>query len=258
MLDLGTLQAHIKLDGADKFSSDLGNASEKSDRATQGFTVMKGVLANLAASAIKAAASACVQLGKAFIGLVKDCVSAQAEMEQLEGGAKQIFSEMDYSKISKDAQDAYKDMGISAKDYLTAINQTGAAFKANMGDERGYETARQGMQAISDYASGTGRSVSDLNEKYSLITRSASSYQSIADQFAGILPQTSQGFLESAQAAGFLSSEYTKLTDVPIAEYQQAVTQMLSKGVDDLNLTGNTAREAEHTISGSLAATKAA
>lgn len=183
---------------------------------------------------------------------VKGAVDSFSQYEQLAGGAQQIFSGMDFSKISADAQAAYKTMGMSANEYLESINQTGAAFKATMGDEKGYETAKKGMQAIADYASGTGRSVDELNEKYSMITRSTSSYQSIADQFSGILPATSKDFLEQAQAAGYLSKEYKSLTDVPISEYQQAVTDMLAKGTDALGLTGNTAREAEHTISGSL------
>lgn len=191
------------------------------------------------------------------IVMAKAVTDAYKDYEQLAGGAQMIFSNIDYSKISADAQAAYLDMGMSANQYLESINQVGAAFKANMGDEAGYETARKGMQAISDYASGTGRSVDELNEKYALITRSTSSYQSIADQFSGILPATSADFLEQAKAAGYLSDQYTSLTEVPIAEYQQAVTNMLGKGVDALNLTGNTAREAMHTISGSAAAARA-
>ncbi len=202
-------------------------------------------------------------IGKAFVvgttaaaagitALTVQATKAYIEYEQLAGGAKQIFSGIDYNAISLDAQAAYKTMGMSANEYLESINTTGAAFKATMGDAKGYETAKKGMKAISDYASGTGRDLGELNEKYSLITRSTSSYQSIADQFSGILPATSSGFLEQAQSAGILSDEYTKLSEVPIDEYQQAVTEMLAKGVDSLNLTGNTAREAEHTISGSL------
>ena len=179
-------------------------------------------------------------------------VNGFSEYEQLAGGAKQIFSNMDYGTIAADAQQAYKTMGMSANEYLESINQTGAAFKATMGDEKGYDTAKRGMQAIADYASGTGRNVGELNEKYAMITRSTSSYQSIADQFSGLLPATSAGFLKQAQAAGLLSDEYTSLTEVPIDEYQQAVTGMLEKGTESLGLTGNTAREATETISGSI------
>ena len=191
-------------------------------------------------------------------GLVGASVKGFSEMEQLSGGAKKIFDEMDYSIIEKDATEAYKNMNMSAQEYLTAINNIGATFASTMGDQKGYDTAKKGLQAISDYATGTGADINLLSEKYKMITRSTSSYLSIADQFAGLLPQTTDGFLKQAQASGFLSSEYKKLTDVPVDEYQQAITSMLEQGVDKMGLLGNTAAETEKTISGSFLATKSA
>lgn len=184
--------------------------------------------------------------------LLKDTISKVADFEQLSGGAEKIFSGMDTSVILNDAKNAYKDLGMSMNEYLEKINDVGASFKATMGDQTGYEMAKRGLQAISDYATGTGKSVDELTQKFTMITRSTSSYQSIADQFSGILPATSQAFLDEAKAAGFLKDSYTSLSQVPIDEYQQAVTQMLEKGVDALNLTGNTAEEASNTISGSF------
>lgn len=194
----------------------------------------------------------------AITGLIATSVKGFSEMEQLSGGAKKIFDEMDYSTIEKDATDAYKSMNMSAQEYLTAMNNVGATFASTMGDQKGYDTAKKGLQAISDYATGTGADINLLSEKYKMITRSTSSYLSIADQFAGLLPQTTDGFLKQAQASGFLSSEYKKLTDVPVDEYQQAITNMLEQGVDKMGLLGNTSAEAEKTISGSFLATKSA
>ncbi len=109
---------------------------------------------------------------------------------------------MDTSRILEDAKNAYKDLGMSVNEYLGKINDVGAAFKSTMGDEAGYETARKGLQAISDYATGTGKDIETLSEKFTMITRSTSSYQSIADQFSGILPATSQAFLDQSKACG--------------------------------------------------------
>lgn len=210
--------------------------------------------------AFKAIAGAVVikELAQGFGTLTKSAVDAFATFEQLEGGVQKIFDQMDNARIFDDASRAFFELNMSANEYLEVINQTGAAFASTMGDEAGYQTARQGLLAISDYASGTGRNLDELKEKFTLITRSTSSYQSIADQFSGVLPATSQGFLEQAQAAGILSDEYTKLTEVPIDEYQQAVTAMLEQGVEDLGLAGNTAAETANTISGSLAGLTAA
>jgi len=238
----------------DELGNEAEDAGDKADESKGGWSSWGQTVADLRTKVIMAALDAVKQLAKAFVDLGKEALNAYAQFEQLEGGAKKIFDEMDYSEIAKDANDAYISMGMSANQYLESINLVGAAFASTMGDKAGYDTAKQGMQAIADFASGTGKSVELLNEKYQLITKSASSYQSIADQFAGILPQTSADFLEQAQASGYLSNEYKKLTDVPVAEYQQAVTKMMTKGVDALGLAGNTAAEAEKTMSGSFAA----
>lgn len=197
-------------------------------------------------------------IGKKFGEAFSQAFNGAADFEQLKGGVEKIFDEMDNSQIFADAQNAYHDLNMSANDYLATINDVGAAFSASMGDEAGYKTARQGLKAIADYASGTGKNVDTLKEKFTAITRATSSYQSIADQFSGILPATSADFLEQAKAAGFLEDSYKKLTDVPIAEYQQAVAAMLEKGADDLGLLGNTAAETENTVSGSINGMKAA
>lgn len=193
-------------------------------------------------------------IGKTFA----DAMMSGSDLEQLKGGVQKIFDEMDTAAIMADAANAYKDLNMSANQYLATINDVGATFAATMGDEKGYSVARTGLQAISDYATGTGKNVDLLSQKFTMITRSTSSYQSIADQFSGILPATSAGFLEQAQAAGILSNEYKKLTDVPIDEYQQAVSEMLKKGTEELGLAGNTAAETATTFAGSLAAMKSA
>lgn len=212
------------------------------------WTVAKG---QLMADGIKAGTKALYDFGK-------QAINSFAEYEQLAGGAAKIFDEMNQADILRDAQNAYKDLGLSANQYLAVINDVGATFAATMGDKAGYEAAKTGLKAISDYASGTGKNIDELSQKFTLITRSTSSYQSIADQFSGILPATSAGFLEQAQAAGFLSDSYTQLTEVPIAEYQEAVSKMLEQGVADLGLANNTTEEAFTTVSGSLAMAKAA
>ena len=203
----------------------------------------------LIGAGIAAAASGVAALSTAAVGAYKD-------FEQLSGGMKKIFDEMDYAKIAEDASKAYESMNISASEYMKQMSGVGAVFAQTMGDEKGYNTAKKGMQALADYASGTGKSVDLLMEKYQAITRSASGYLSIADQFAGILPQTTTDFLKQAQKAGYLSDKYKKLTEVPVAEYQQAITEMIEDGVEKMGLLGNTAQETYKTISGSIAGLK--
>lgn len=241
----------------DDYSASVSKAGKNSDSASKSVGNFASKLGKGIATAGKIGLAAVGTAAAGITALTTQAVNSFAEYEQLAGGAQKIFNDMDYSKIATDANNAYKELGLSANQYLAVINDVGATFAATMGDEAGYEAAKTGLKAISDYASGTGKNVDELSQKFTLITRSTSSYQSIADQFSGILPATSDAFLEQAQAAGILSDEYTKLTEVPIDEYQAAVSKMLEQGVADLGLAGNTAAEAMTTISGSLAMTKA-
>lgn len=228
------------------------------DEASNALSNITGKLGNGLKTAAKVGTAAVSAAAAGIVALTKQAVESYAEYEQLVGGAQKIFDQMDYSKIADDANNAYKELGLSANQYLAVINDVGATFAATMGDEAGYEAAKTGLKAISDYASGTGKNVDELSQKFTLITRSTSSYQSIADQFSGILPATSAAFLEQAQSAGILSDSYEQLTDVPIAEYQDAVSQMLQQGVTDLGLANNTVNEAFSTLSGSLTMAKGA
>lgn len=266
MADLATAYLRLipSLKGAQKtIENELGGVSGTKAGAKVGESFGGGITSGIGKLAIGTAIGGMIQQGVqaaagAAVDTFKNAFDNIGEFEQLKGGVEKIFNEANIEQILADAQGAYEDLNMSANEYLASINQTGAAFAQTMGDQKGYDTARTGMKAIADYASGTGRNLSELNEKYAMITRATSSYQSIADQFSGILPATSADFLAQAQAAGFLSGEYKKLTDVPVAEYQEAVSKMLEKGVDDMGLLGNTAAESTGTLTGSIAMTQAA
>ena len=251
-------QSEKALDGYNKELGETDQQSEKAEKGVSSFGKKIGEVSAWTVAKGQLMADAIKGIGKALVNFSKQSIQGFAEYEQLAGGAQKIFDQMDYSKIANDANNAYKELGLSANQYLAVINDVGATFAATMGDAAGYEAAKTGLKAISDYASGTGKNVDELSQKFTLITRSTSSYQSIADQFSGILPATSAGFLEQAQAAGILSDSYETLTEVPIDEYQAAVSQMLEKGVADLGLANNTVNEAFSTISGSLSMAKGA
>lgn len=252
MADIGTYYVQIvpsaKGIGGQIEKQISGEASGAGQKA--GGLLSNGLISKIAKIGIGA------KIGQLAIKGLKETISAGSAFEQLSGGIEKIFNDMDTSRIFNDAKEAYKSLNMSANEYLATIVDVGANFASTMGDEKGYETAKRGMQAIADYASGTGKDVNLLNQKFQMITKSTSSYQSIADQFAGLLPATSAAFLEQAQSAGFLSDKYKKLTDVPMAEYQEAVANMLQKGTEEMGLLGNTAAESEKTLSGSMAAMK--
>ena len=120
-------------------------------------------LSNGLKTAAKIGVSAVGAASAGIAALTKSAVDSFAEYEQLAGGAAKIFDEMSQTEILRDTQNAYKDLGMSANQYLAVMNNVGATFAATMGDKAGYETAKTGLKAISDYASCTGKSVDELS-----------------------------------------------------------------------------------------------
>lgn len=125
----------------------------------QGKVSGSGFGAAFAVAAGNLIANAVTNIASKFGEAIGSAIGAYANWEQLEGGVKKIFDQANIKGIFEDAQNAYKDLNLSANEYLESINQVGAAFAQTMGDQKGYDTARMGMKAISDYASGTGRSL---------------------------------------------------------------------------------------------------
>lgn len=253
----GTIKIGMELDGSNLDAEAKRAGDSAAAAASKSFSQIEASGSGAFSAVATVGAAAFSAIASGVVALTSLSIEAFGQYEQLAGGAAKIFDELDQSAILADANQAYKTLNMSANQYLATINDVGASFAATMGDQAGYDTAKLGMQAIADYASGTGRNVDELMAKFTMITRSTASYQSIADQFSGILPATSKGFLEQAQAAGILSDEYSALTEVPMDEYQRAVAEMLELGVKNLGLYGNTAAETSRTITGSIAGLKA-
>ena len=114
-----------------------------------------------AALGVAAIAAGVTKTTLAVNDLAQKSAEAYGEFEQLAGGIQKIFDEVDYTTIAKDAQNAWEDLNLSARDYMKNITGVGSIFAQTMGDQKGYDTARTGMKAIADYASGTGKSVDE-------------------------------------------------------------------------------------------------
>lgn len=96
MLDLGTLQAHLKLDGADKFNQDLRTAQEQSDKTG------KSLQQNLMQAAVKVGAgfasiaSAAKDLGSRLKGLLDDTAAYGDQVDK--ASQKMGISTEEYQK----------------------------------------------------------------------------------------------------------------------------------------------------------------
>lgn len=103
------------------------------------------------ASAAKKAIAA-LGIGK----VVGDALNAGAEYEQNLGGTEAVFGEF-AKNIQSTAKEAYKNMGLSASDYMATANKMGSLFQGSGLDQsRALDLTTKAMQRAADVASVMG------------------------------------------------------------------------------------------------------
>ena len=243
MLDLGTLQLGIKVDGGDAKNelSQVGGEVEKTGGKTDS-------LASKAKTMIKAfvAAYAIQELGK----LGKAALDAYAQFEQLEGGVNKIFGPEAAEQVMANANDAYKTAGMSANQYMETVTNFSASLIQSMGGntEEAAKVADMAIRDMSDNANTFGTNMQSIQD----------AYQGFAKQNYSMLDNLKLGYggsraemerlLEDAEKLSGQEYDISNLNDVYEAIH---VIQ------EEYNITGTTAKESSHTIEGSMNTMKA-
>ena len=157
-------QAQRELDGLGQEAEDSGKQAQK---ASEGFTVFKGVLANLGAQAITAAVNGLKKLGGALVNVGKQAISNYADYEQLVGGVETLFKDS-AGVVQKYADNAYKTAGISANNYMETVTSFSASLLQSLGNDTA-KAARYGDLAITDMADNAnkmGTAMSSIQNAY--------------------------------------------------------------------------------------------
>lgn len=202
-----------------------------------------GVAAKAAAAGIAAAGTAAVALGS-------QAMESYANYEQLIGGVETLFGES-ADKVINDASQAFKTAGMSANDYMETSIQSAAALINSLGGDQAKAADLMGMSItdMSDNVNKMGTSMEAVQNAYRGFSRgNFTMLDNLALGFAG----TKEGMQELLNAAEQISGvkyDINSYSDI-VKAIHEVQTQM--------GITGTTAKEAMSTISGSVAATKAA
>lgn len=70
-------------------------------------------------------------IGTVVVKTAKAALAQGAELEQNIGGAYAVFGDKLYGTLEKQAQGAYKNMGMSASDYYATANKMGSLFQGS-------------------------------------------------------------------------------------------------------------------------------
>lgn len=241
------IKTRKEIDSLGKEVEDTGNKAEKS---SEGFTVFKGILANLGADAIKGALNGVRRLGSAMLDIGKQAIESYADYEQLVGGVETLFKDSS-QKVQEYANNSYKTAGLSANEYMETVTSFSASLLQSLnGDtEKSADVANMAIIDMSDNANKMGTSMSMIQ----------SAYQGFAKQNYTMLDNLKLGYGGTKTEMERLLADAEKISGVhyDISNLND-VYQAIHVIQGELGITGTTSEEALKTISGSLNAMKGA
>lgn len=241
------IKTRKEIDSLGKEVEDTGNKAEKS---SEGFTVFKGILANLGADAIKGALNSVRRLGSAMLDIGKQAIESYADYEQLVGGVDTLFKESS-KKVQEYANNSYKTAGLSANEYMETVTSFSASLLQSLnGDtEKSAEVANMAIIDMSDNANKMGTSMEMIQN----------AYQGFAKQNYTMLDNLKLGYGGTKEEMARLLTDAEKISGVhyDISNLND-VYQAIHIIQGELGITGTTSEEASKTISGSLNAMKGA
>lgn len=219
-----------------KISEALGGEAESA-----GYEAGKISGASFVSTMAKAVAAA--GLGK----MLMEAINIGGELEQNLGGTEAVFQEY-ASTIQTYAQDAYKNMGMSASDYMATANKMASLFQGSgMDIQTSMDLTTEAMQRAADVASVMGI---DTEWAMESIAGAAKGNFEMMDNLGVAMNATT---LQAYALEKGINFEWNTATN---AEKSTLAMEMFMERTE--NMAGNFARESADTISGSMGAMKSA
>lgn len=176
-------------------------------------------------------------------------VDSYADYEQLIGGVETLFKG-DAKTLVNYANNAYKTAGLSANAYMETATGFAASLVSSLGGDT-KKAVKMADMAITDMADNANKMGSDIQSIQN-------AYQGFAKQNYTMLDNLKLGFGGTKEEMQRLLEEAEALSGVKydIGNYADIVNA-IHVIQTEMGITGTTAKEAEGTISGSIAAFKA-
>lgn len=269
-MNLLDLFVKISVDNSD---ADKGFA-ETSDKANS----LADKLKNGLATAAKVSAAAIGAAATGVAALVKQSVDSYGDYEQLVGGVETLFGaggqsieeyaesvgktvdeiSAEYnslmaaqSSVMANASDAYKNVGLSANEYMETVTSFAAALNASLGGDT-EAAAQKANLAITDMAD-------NANKMGSSMESIQNAYNGFAKQNYTMLDNLKLGYGGTKEEMERLLADAEKLSGVKydISSYSDVV-DAIHVVQTEMGITGTTANEAATTIQGSVSTMKSA
>lgn len=174
-------------------------------------------------------------------------VKSYADLEQNLGGTEAVFGSF-AKTVQNDAQSAYKNMGLSASDYMGTANKMASLFQGSgIDQQRSLDLTSKAMKRASDVASVMGV---DMGTAMESITGAAKGNFEMMDNLGVAMNATT---LEAYALEKGINFKWDTASN---AEKAELAMQMFMDRTQQFD--GNFLKESESTVSGSLDAMKGA
>lgn len=215
-------------------SKEMGGEGDSSGK-TFGTSMMGKIKTVIAAAGI----------GKALASAITE----GANLQQSIGGIETLFKES-ADKVKKNADNAYRTVGISANEYMEQTTSFAASLLQSLGNNtaKAADAADMAMTDMADNANKMGTSMESIQN----------AYQGFAKQNYTMLDNLKLGYGGTKEEMQRLLNDAQKLTGVKydisnLSDVYSAIHVIQG----ELGITGTAAKEASTTLSGSLASMKA-
>ena len=234
--EIGSAYLTIKPKMDDGFKSEAESSGSKSGSFFgSAFAVAAGELI----------AGAIAKLGSSLVDVFKNSFDNYANYEQLVGGIDTLFKESSET-VQRNAQQAFKTVGMSANDYMENVTSFSASLLAGLGGDtaQAADIADMAMRDMSDNANKMGSSMESITN----------AYQGFAKQNYTMLDNLKLGYGGTKTEMERLLKDASAIAGVQfnIDSYSDVI-QAIHVMQEQMGIAGTTAKEAEGTISGSIA-----
>ena len=217
------------------------------------------LLGNVVSDGLRTVANGITEIGKTAanmaVSIGKASLDSYADYEQLVGGVETLYKDS-AATVEKYAQTAYKNVGLSANDYMDTATSFAASLVSSLGGDT-EKAAEMSNMAISDMADNwnkMGSSVQSVQDAYRGFSKQNFTMLDNLKLGYGGTKTEMERLLADADALNAKQGVYTKYSIDSYSDIVQAIHVVQT----EMGITGTTAEEAATTIQGSTASMKSA
>lgn len=253
-------QSETAINKTTKAIDDLGEETEDSSKKANeagngGFTVFKGILANLGTQVITSVLNGLKSLGSGLFNLGKQAVENFTEFEQLEGGVKKLFGD-DFQTVIDNANNGFASAGMSANDYMDTVTSFSASLISGLNGDtaKAAQIADIAIKDMSDNANTFGTDMESIQNAYQGFAKgNFTMLDNLKLGYGGTQEEMARLINESGVLGDSMNVTAETVKDVPFDQMILAI----NKTQERMGIMGTTSKEASTTIEGSTNAMKA-